>query len=147
MVWTMVGRTSFGFWDGLGFTDGGFPIARPVLTLVAVLLLVVVLRGAGWSVVLALSLTTLGRWGSFLAVAVLLVALALACLTGPGAGPLAGGEGFLWSFWVADGVAPGVSLRGAVACGGVGRTLSTALDFRRTVNALPLGLACCLWTG
>ncbi|MXZ83309.1 MAG: hypothetical protein F4Z10_06405 [Synechococcus sp. SB0666_bin_14] len=74
--------------------DGGFAIARPVLTLVVVPL-PVVLPVVGWSAVLALSLTTLGRRGPLLAVAVLLVALALASLTGSGAGSLAGGEGFL----------------------------------------------------
>ena len=76
-----------------------------------------------------------------------LLAVALASLTGPGVGFLAGGEGFLWSFWVADGVATGLGWRGAVACGGVGRASSTALDFNRTVNALPVGLACCLGAG
>ena len=92
--WTTVGRTGLGFWDGLGSMDGGFAIARPVLTLVVVPL-PVVLPVVGWSAVLALSLTTLGRRGPLLAVAVLLVALALASLTGSGAGSLAGGEGFL----------------------------------------------------
>ena len=94
MGWTTVGRTSLGFRDGLGSMDGGFAIARPVLTLVVVPL-PVVLPVVGWSAVLALSLTTLGRRGPLLAVAVLLVALALASLTGSGAGSLAGGEGFL----------------------------------------------------
>ncbi|SAY39241.1 hypothetical protein FLM9_1311 [Candidatus Synechococcus spongiarum] len=103
-----MGRTSLGFRDGLGSTDGGFAIARSVLTLVAVPL-PAVLPVVCWSAVLALSLTTLGRRGPLLAVVVLLVAVALASLTGPGAVSLAGGEGFLWSFWVADGVVPGVS--------------------------------------
>lgn len=140
---TTVGRTSLGCRDGLGSTDGGFAIARPVFTLVVVPL-PVVLPVAGWSAVLALSLTTLGRRGPLLAVAAILVALALAGLTDSGAASLAGGEGFLCSVRVADGVAPGVSLCGALVCGGVGRAVSAALDFSRTLSALPVGLACCL---
>ena len=70
---TTVGRTSLGFRDGLGS-------ALPV---------------AGRFVALVVTLTTLGRRRSFLAVGV------LASLTGPGAGSLAGGDGFLWSFWSA----------------------------------------------
>ncbi|WP_152535104.1 hypothetical protein [Candidatus Synechococcus spongiarum] len=71
-----------------------------------------------------MTLTTLGRRGSFLLLEV------LASLTGPGAGSLAGRDGFLWSFWSAeDGL--GAGLRGAEACGGAGRAVTAALAFNR----------------
>lgn len=71
--WTTVGRT------GLGFRDG-FCSTLPV---------------AGRFAALVLTLITLGRRRSFLAVG------GVASLTGPGAGSLADGDGFLWSFWSA----------------------------------------------
>jgi len=154
--WITVGRTSLGFRDGLGSADGGFTTGRPVFALAAIPLPAVLLV-TGWSAVLVLTLTTLGRRGSFLA------AGGVASLTGPGAGSLAGLDGLLWSFFGSAGDdlrtvrafvailprpvastagAPGVGLRGAEAWSGVGRVVTAVLVFTRTVNGLPVGLAC-----
>lgn len=121
-----VGRTSLGFRDGLDSADGGFFATTEAAFVVGDLSSAEVTPGDFGAVgctrvgrtrvgfrdgfgsavlALALTLTTLGRRGSFLVVAV------LAGLTGPGAGSLAGLDGFLWSFWPA-----GTGLRPVRAC-------------------------------
>lgn len=109
-----VGRTSLGFRDGLDSADGGFFATTEAAFVLGDLSSAEMtpgdfgavgctrvgrtslgFRDGFGSAVLALTLTTLGRRGSFLVVGV------LAGLTGPGAGSLAGLDGFLWSFWPA----------------------------------------------
>ena len=115
--WTVVDRTGLGFWDGRDAADGGvFTAAGPTfgddLSLVAAAApgsfgamgrtnlgfrdgFCSTLPVEGRFAALVLTLITLGRRRSFLAVG------GVASLTGPGAGSLAGGDGFLWSFWSA----------------------------------------------
>lgn len=115
--WTTVGRTGLGFRDGRDAADGGvFTAAGPTfaddLSLVAAAApggfgamgrtnlgfrdgFCSTLPVAGRFAALVLTLITLGRRRSFLAVG------GVASLTGPGAGSLADGDGFLWSFWSA----------------------------------------------